>query len=272
MWMTGNEETRTPSAVVDHRCPVPGHLGDLGVSPGLAGVPAQGLHVPGVRRPEMLGVGAGSQIWCLPGGSPDLDRVAATGLGQAPHKGRHVADVVGVQVGQEHLRRGRHRQTQTVVVGQGTGPEVEEEQVPIGVAHLDQQRRRRLARLHERVTRPQDRDPDLAISHRLRRRRQDRRQRSGRRPHHRGRRQRRSTLERQLGQFSDLNGHSRTPSCQTPHPDPGPGDCSESRRGGGERECRILTGQARAVASHLKVPRRRPWRRSGRSAGSARSG
>lgn len=85
----------------------------------------------------MLCVGSGAQLRALAARTPDLDWVAATGFGQARHQSRHVADMVGVQVAEEDLGRGRHGQLQAVEVGQRPGPQIEEKEVPLLVAHLD---------------------------------------------------------------------------------------------------------------------------------------
>ncbi|MCZ7537482.1 MAG: hypothetical protein M5T61_17290 [Acidimicrobiia bacterium] len=107
----------------------------------LARVPVQRLHVPGMGGVEVLGVGEGAEVVVLAGRAPHLDRVAAAGLGEAPQQRGHVAHVVGMEVGQEHLRRRGDRQAEPVEVGERPGAEVEEEEVAFGVAHLDQQRR-----------------------------------------------------------------------------------------------------------------------------------
>ncbi len=153
----------------------------------------------------------------LSGGPPHLHGVAAPGLGEAPQQRRHVADVVGVQVRQEDLGRRRDRQAETVEVGQRARPQVEEEEVTLRIADLDQQRRRRLALLHERVTAAEDRHSDLVGCERLR---------SGHvhvcvlpsgSADHRRRRQRHlAAVVRQLGQLVDLHHQLRSFVVRTP--------------------------------------------------------
>ncbi len=127
-------------ALVDGGGRIEGHLLHLGPGTGLAGVAIERLHVPGVRGCEVLGVGGCTQFGTLAARSPDLDRVAASGLGQAPHQCGHVPDMVGVQVRQEYLRRGGDRQVQAVEVGNRPRTQVEEEEVTLLVAHLDEDR------------------------------------------------------------------------------------------------------------------------------------
>jgi hypothetical protein len=95
---------------------------------------------------QMLGVCQGSQLRSIAARTPPLDRVAPASLRHAPHHRRHVVHVVCVQVREEHLRGGCDRQTQTCEIGKGTGTEVEEEEVLLLVADLDQQRGRCLPR------------------------------------------------------------------------------------------------------------------------------
>ena len=140
--------------------------------------------------------------------SPHLHRVAASGLGQAVEQGGHVPHVVGVQVRQEHLRRRGHRQAQPGEVLQRTRAQVEEEEVPLSVADLDQHRGRRLRGSDERVAAAQDRDPDLARGHQFAPRHQRRRERSARRPDNRRGGQRNvAALTGQLGHVVDLVTH-----------------------------------------------------------------
>ena len=154
-------------ALVHDLGPVVRHLGGAHASSRLAGVAAQRLHVPRVRHLEMAGVGLGAEPLVFTGWSPDLHRITPTGLREAPQQGRHVADMIGVQMGQEDLRRRRHRQSEPVEVGQRARAEVEEEEVLLGIADLDEQRRRRLALLDERVPAAEDRHADLVGTQRL---------------------------------------------------------------------------------------------------------
>ena len=75
--------------------------------------------------------------------------------------------MVCMQMGEKHLRRVGDRQAQPVEVRQRAGPEIEEEQVTLPIADLDQHRRRRLPLLHERITAAEDGDPDLTGGHRF---------------------------------------------------------------------------------------------------------
>ena len=171
-------------------------------------MPVQRLHVPRMRRLQRLGVGVGAEGLGGPSRPPHLHRVAATGLGQAVEQGGHVAHVVGVQVRQEHLRRRGHRQAQPGEVLQRTRAQVEEEQVALRVAHLDQHAGRRLRGSHERVAAAQDRDPDLVRGQCLRPRHEGRCEESFGRADHWCRGQRNvASLARELGQVGDLVTH-----------------------------------------------------------------
>ena len=111
--------------------------------------------------------------------APDLDRIDPAGLREAAQQPGDVADVIGVQVREEDLGRGLHRESQRVEVREGTRAQVEEEEVLLGVADLDEQRSRRLAASDPRVTAAKDRDADLAGGQGLRSRHEGRVVRSG---------------------------------------------------------------------------------------------
>ena len=105
--------------------------------------------------------------------TPDLDRVDPAGLREASQEPRDVADVIGVQVRQEDPGRGLHRQSERVEVREGAGAQVEEEEVLLRVADLDEERSRRLAPPDPGVATAQDRDPHLAAGQGLRARLED---------------------------------------------------------------------------------------------------
>ena len=177
-------------------------------APDWPGCPAQRLHVPGVGGLEVVGVGVRAEVVLLAGRSPHLHRVAAPGLRQAPEQGGHVADVVGVEVGEEDLGGGGDREAEAVEVGEGARPEVEEEEVLLGVADLDQQRGRRLALLHERVAAAQHGDPDLSGPNRFGTGHEQVGVVPGRLPDHRGGGEReRTPLVGQLRELGDLARH-----------------------------------------------------------------
>ena len=118
--------------------------------------------VPGHRLAHVVDERRQAQVGILVGSAPDLDGVHPPSLRQAPHETGDVADVVSVEVGQEHLGRGLDRQREGVEVGQRSGPEVEEEEVPLRVAHLDQHRSGCLTAPDPRVSASEHGDADLA--------------------------------------------------------------------------------------------------------------
>ena len=68
---------------------------------------------PGMSS-QMLGMGPGTEFGDFPGRPPHFHRIASTCLGQGSRSGRHIADVVGVQVGQNTFGRRCDRKSQAV--------------------------------------------------------------------------------------------------------------------------------------------------------------
>jgi hypothetical protein len=200
---------RDPVALMNGGRPVIGDLGREDASTGLPWMSAHRLEVPRVRGFDVPRIRTCAEGLVFAGRAPHLDGVASTTLGEAPQQGRHVTDVIGVQVADEHLRRRGHRQAQTVEVRQRPRAQVEEEQVVLLVANLDEHRRRRLALLHERITAAQYRHPDLVGRQLLGSRNEDARVCHARCPdHRRGRQRLPASFVRQLGQLVDLHGHT----------------------------------------------------------------
>jgi len=75
--------------------------------------------------------------------------------------------MVGVQVGQKHLVEQVDRQLQACIVRERTGPEVEHEQVALGVADLDEDARRGLGTRRPRIAATEHRHAQLAVFKRL---------------------------------------------------------------------------------------------------------
>ena len=72
--------------------------------------PADRCGVPGQRLAHVLAEGREAQRRVLVAAAPDLDGVDPAGLREAAQQPGDVADVVGVQVREEDLGRGLHRE------------------------------------------------------------------------------------------------------------------------------------------------------------------
>ena len=182
---------RDAVAVVDRVRPVEGDLVGDRLEAGRGTDPAEGRRVPRQGLAHVLAEGREPQGGILAATAPDLDGIDPAGLREAAQQPRDVADVVGVEVREEDLGRGLDRESQRVEVCEGARAQVEEEEVLLGVADLDQERARRLAPPDPRVTTAQDRHADLTRGEGLRPRHHRRGVLALRQADHRGRRQRR---------------------------------------------------------------------------------
>ena len=100
----------------------------------------------------------------VPARAPDADGpVGAPHLGVAAGECDQVGGVVGVQVAEEHLVELVHRQLQARVVGERAAAEVEDEEVALGVADLDQDAGRGLGARHPGVAAAEHGHAQLAV-------------------------------------------------------------------------------------------------------------
>ena len=126
--------------------------------------PCPGGRVPGERLLDRFAEMPRAQARLRPAGSPDVNRpVRPPDLGQAAAEREHVAHVVGVQVGDEHLVERVHRQLQARVVREGTGPQVENQNVALGIADFDQDAGRSLGAGRPRIAAAEHRHAQLAV-------------------------------------------------------------------------------------------------------------
>ena len=105
---------------------------------------ARGLAVPVARFPDRLDEMAGSVSLFRSARPPDLDRPRPPRLAVAAEQGDQIGGVVGVQVGEEDLVKGVDGQSEPREVRHRAAADVEQEEVSLGVADLDQDARRRL--------------------------------------------------------------------------------------------------------------------------------
>ena len=99
-----------------------------------------------------------------PAGPPQVDRsVRPAHLRVAADEREQVARVVGVQVRQEHLVELVDRQLQTRIVCEGAAPEVENQEVALGVTDFDEDAGRGLAARHPRIAASEHRHSHLAV-------------------------------------------------------------------------------------------------------------
>ena len=151
-----------PVAVVDRvRAVVRDLVGDR-LEAGRRAHAAHRRGVPGHHLAHVMDERREPQRRVLVAAAPDLHRIDPPHLREAPQQPRDVADVIGVQMRQEDLGRGFHREPERVEVRERAGAQVEEEEVLLGVADLDEERPGRLAPPDPGVAAAQDRDPELA--------------------------------------------------------------------------------------------------------------